>query len=145
MNIVPAQFGSLLKIQPGAAGAGAEYNFTIAIPGRFIVSAVTLSLTTSAGVFNRNLYIFLGSGIDDWCRIHTSGFSHTASATVTYYFYNDALYAGNVINGFCTNPFPLNLMLSGALSFRTLTGNLQVADELDKLIIWGLRWLEPTD
>lgn len=144
-NIVPAQFGSLLQLQPADPGAGTDYAFSASVPGRFIISAINFKLSTDANVANRNVNIYVGTGTDYWCRIHTSGFNHTASASATYWFYTDAIYAGNLVTQMVTMPFPQNVMLSGTLTFVTQVQNIQAGDQLSDLIIWGLRWLEPTD
>jgi len=144
-NIVPAQFGSMLFLTPPDPPIGNNIGFTVNVPGKFIISAINFLFVTGAGVFNRNVNLYLGIGMDFWCRIHTNGFNHTATGTATYWFYDGAIYAGNLITHMVVMPFPRNIMLSGALSITTDILNIQANDQVSDIKIWGQRWLEPTD
>jgi hypothetical protein len=144
-NIVPSQFGSILHMKPGNPAAGADYNFSASIPGRYLITAINFQLVTSAAVADRNPTCYIGIGSDYFVRLHTSAMPHSASSTVTYWFAQGLLYAGSLARNYCFEPMPANIMMSGAISFSTATLNIQAADQFSALNIWGLIWLEPTD
>lgn len=144
-NIVPSQFGSIMKVQPGDPGAGSNYNFSVAVPGRFIITAFTFTFNAAVTVANRGVEIRIESGGDLYSLQHTKRTSITASQTVEFSAYHGAESSFVPAWGFFVLPMPLQIMLSATFSFITVTENLQVGDTYTDCTIWGMRWLEPTD
>lgn len=144
-NIVPANFGSVLHLEPPDPGAGTNYNFSVSIPGRFIITAIVFNFTASAAAANRSIDLFVRSGTDEYIHAHTSRTSITAGQSINCYFYHGADVTTVPAWGFMILAFPQYVHLSSSFSFLTTTQNLQVADQYRDCEIWGQRWLEPTD
>jgi hypothetical protein len=110
-----------------APAAGADITFTVPTAARFRLVSFVATLTAAVAVANRLVFLV----IDDGANIVTtipSGVTLVA-ATVNTYCFADSTPVTAVFDAASMGPLPSNCLLPSGFRVRTVTANLQAADQ----------------
>lgn len=132
--------GVLRSITGTNPAAGAEISETVPTNARWRVLAVYADLVTGAAVANREGALVLDDGVSQIARV-PSGVSHTASLTRGYNWHHYAERYAVVNDRVFTPPIP-DLLLPGGGRVRTVTTNLQAADDWTAPQLLVEEWIE---
>jgi hypothetical protein len=133
--------GALRSITGATPGAGAEISETVPTGARWDLLAVQFTLTSSATVATRSVFLRLDDGTNDVFRADAN-FAHVASTVGVYNFGQGlvtplAAHIGGLLAG-----LPINIRLGAAFRWRTLTSSIQVGDQYSAVQYLVREWIE---
>jgi hypothetical protein len=111
----------------GAPAAGADFSVTIPVGQRWRVVSCSGLLTTAVAVANRDVTLVIDDGANVMAQI-PAGFALLASLTNQYTF-ADSCVQSAAFNAVSVAPLPSNLILTAGMRVRTVTANIQAADQ----------------
>lgn len=111
----------------GAPAAGADFSVTVPVGQRWRVVSCTGLLTTAVAVANRDVTLVVDDGVNVVAQI-PAGFALAASLTNQYTF-ADSCSQTAAFNGVSVGPLPSNLIVMAGWRIRTVTANIQAADQ----------------
>lgn len=126
----------------GNPSAGADWTFTCASRARQRLVSLCATLTTSAVAANRDVVLVIDNGAIPIAQI-PAGFALAASGSNVYTF-GDSLVQSPAFNGVSIAPTPSQLFLSSNWRVRTVTGNIQAADQWSAITVGTVDWIEAT-
>lgn len=133
----PGFLHSVLTANPAA---GAEMIFTAPAGTRFGIISHLFALTTSAAVANRNVEFLVDDGANAYWRVSSPV---TVAASTTQVFSVASFnYPQGIVTTDSVLPMPANLRLPPGHRLRTLTGNIQAADQYNSITTLVEEWLD---
>lgn len=132
--------GIISSYNQGAPAAGADWVFTVPVLARFRLMSLTSTLTTAVAAANRDVTLVIDDGANIIAQI-PAGFALAASLSNTYTF-GDSLVQSPAFNGFSIAPTPSNLLLRPGWRVRSVTGNIQAADQWSATQLGIVEWIE---
>lgn len=117
----------------GNPAAGTDYSIIVPAGVNWLVRSIRAQLLTSAGVANRFVTLRVDDGAGNIFADLPCGAAQTASLTETY-TWAPGLTLSNVNNA-NTGGLPVEMRLPGGFRIRTVTANIQAADQFSGLAL----------
>jgi len=134
----PGRLRSVSGVDPAA---GAEVSITVPAGAVWRVLGLRFVLTTDATAVNRQTDLVIDDGANTLLRIEPPA-AQGASGTRGYN-YGPGLPARAVLTAEFIAPLPVDTLLAGGWRLRTVTGQLQAADNYNSVQLWVEEWLAP--
>lgn len=132
--------GVILSLAGADPAAGAEMSETVPTNARWRLLGVDIPLVTDATVANREVVLTIDDGANIVAEI-ASGTSHVASTTRRYSFARNVQRGAGATALTVNAPIP-DAILMGGYRVRTVTTNLQAADNFGAPRLWVEEWIE---
>lgn len=132
--------GQLKTIQLGNPAAGAEFLYTVAPIIRERLIGICFTLTTAVAVATRGVRIVVDDGTNKIFQAPANG---TQAASLVQ-IYNGGAFPTNpaAIGGEFFVPFPPDLRILGGGRVRSLTNNIQAADQYSLINLYVEDWFD---
>jgi hypothetical protein len=135
--------GALRSITAAVPGAGAEISEAVPTNARWELIALKFLLTTSVGVANRVVRLALDDGTNIFYQVSTAT-NQAASLGVTYSAAQGVPFFAFAADSFDLLPLPDNIRLGPGMRWRTVTNQIQVADQYSAIFYLVREWIEGT-
>lgn len=134
--------GQIVSIATGNPAAGADFSITVPTGRRWNVLCLRAVLNASAAVANRNVALLLDDGANTFFVLQSIA-AVTANQNERIVASADLPYVNDNVNT-QTIPFPSPTILVSGYHIKSLTANLQAADQWTNIQLVVQEWLDLT-
>lgn len=133
--------GALRSISGATPGAGAEISETVPTGARWELIAFSTQLVTSVAAGVRRPQLTLDDGANVFYRLsHTAG--HAANVTFRHQWFAGSPEVAADLNANLTIPLPIGIRLGSGHRIKTVTVNIDVADQWSLVQYLVREWIE---
>lgn len=133
--------GQIRAVAGADPAAGAEITVRVPETAQWRLLGLRFELVTDATVANRQVDLLIDDGANTVLRIEPPAVQ--AASLTDGYNYGPGLPARALLTSEFLIPLPVKVVLPGGWRIRTVTANLQAADNFGAVYLWVEEWLNP--
>lgn len=137
----PRAAGAIRSVSGRDPAAGAEISITVPAGAVWRVLGLRFELVTDATAADRQVDLLIDDGANTLLRIEPPAVQ--AASLTRGYNCGPGLPARTVLTSQFLMPLPVDTLLAGEWRIRTVTANLQAADNFGAVYLWVEEWLSP--